>query len=344
MTDTTRIKLAIDAMGGDFAPQEIVKGVNLAIKNNPNLELVLYGDESQIKEYLEENERVSIVHCSSKLDMGVKDPIREIRTNKDLSLSKAFQAVHDHECAGAVTCGPTQGVVVAAHMIVKKVPGMQRIALCPIMPEFGGKSRLLLDVGANVELRPEHIVQIAHFASVYLKESNGVENPLVGLVNIGSEPGKGREVDKETYEALKNDPQINFFGNIEPKEMFFSDCDILVTDGYCGNLVLKTLEGTAKAVGEELKKAIKSSFWSSLGYVLFMKGAMKKFKKKVSGDDVGGALLFGVDGVIVKSHGSSNAYTFSKAIERCAMGVRGNYVEVMKQRLSAEASDQNQDK
>lgn len=331
-----RIKIAVDAMGGDYAPKEIVEGVNLAIKNNPDLELVLFGDTEQINKYLVPNDRVSIVHASDKLDMGVKDPIRAIRSNKELSLVKAFASVHDKVCQGAVTCGPTQGVVVAAHMIVKKVEGMQRIALCPIMPEFGGKSRLLLDVGANVELRAEHIVQIAHFASTYLKMSNNVENPLVGLVNIGSEPGKGREVDKEAYEALKNDPAINFYGNIEPKEMFFSDCDVLVTDGYCGNLVLKTLEGTAKAVGEELKASIKSSLWSKIGYVLFMKGAMKKFKKKVSGDDVGGALLFGVDGVIVKSHGSSNAFTFSKAIERCAMGVKANYVEAMKQKLAEE--------
>ena len=337
-----RIKIAVDAMGGDYAPKEIVEGVNLAIKNNPDLELVLFGDERAIKEYLVPNDRVSIVNANEKLDMGVKDPIKAIRSGDELSLVKAFKAVYNKECQGAVTCGPTQGVVVAAHMIVKKVKGMQRIALCPIMPEFGGKSRLLLDVGANVELRPEHIVQIAHFASTYLKNTNGVENPLVGLVNIGSEPGKGREVDKETYEALKNDPQINFYGNIEPKEMFFSECDVLVTDGYCGNLVLKTLEGTAKAVGEELKSAIKSSLWSKIGYALFMRGAFKKFKKKISGDEVGGALLFGVDGVIVKSHGSSDAFTFSKAIERCAMGIKGNYVEVMKQKLAEEENANNQ--
>ena len=337
-----RIKLAIDAMGGDYAPKEIVEGVNLAIQNNPSLELVLFGDEAQIKEYLVPNERVSIVHASDKLDMGEKDPIRAIRTNKELSLVKAFEAVKNKECLGAVTCGPTQGVVVAAHMIVKKIEGMGRIALCPIMPEFGGKSRLLLDVGANVELRAEHIVQIAHFAATYLNMSQGIKNPIVGLVNIGSEPGKGRAVDKEAYEALKNDPSINFYGNIEPKEMFESECDVLVTDGYCGNLVLKTLEGTAKAVGEELKIAIRSSFWSKIGYALFMRKAFNKFKKKVSGDDVGGALLFGVDGVIVKSHGSSNAYTFSKAIERCASGVKGNYVEAMKARLKEEQAQLEQ--
>ena len=124
--------------------------------------------------------------------------------------------------------------------------------------------------------------------------------------------------------------------------MFFSECDVLVTDGYCGNLVLKTLEGTAKAVGEELKSAIKSSLWSKIGYALFMRGAFKKFKKKISGDEVGGALLFGVDGVIVKSHGSSDAFTFSKAIERCAMGIKGNYVEVMKQKLAEEENANNQ--
>lgn len=331
-----RIKIAIDAMGGDFAPKEIVLGANIAIKNHPDLELVLFGDTKEIKKYLVENERVSIVHANDKLDMGVKDPVSVIRSNKELSLVKAFQSVKDKECLGVVTCGPTQGVVVAAHLIIKKIPGMHRIALCPTMPELGGKKRMLLDVGANVEVRPEHLVQFAHFATVYARESLGIENPVVGLVNIGSEPGKGREQEKITYDLFKADPEINFYGNMEPKEMFMSDCDILVTDGFSGNVVLKAIEGTGKAMGEELKKAIKSSFWSKLGYALFMRKAFKEFKKKMSSDEVGGSLIFGVDGVVVKSHGSSSAYTVSKAIETAMNGIKSNYIQIMKDKFKGE--------
>ncbi len=331
-----RIRIAVDAMGGDFAPKEIVLGTNIAIEKNPDLEVVLFGDPEQINKYLKANERVSIVAASEKLDMGVKDPVMAIRSNKELSIVKAFKSVHDKDCAGAVTCGPTQGVVVAAHMIVKKIPGMQRIALCPALPEFGGKNRLLLDVGANVEVRPEHVVQFAHFASVYLREAKGIEKPVVGLINIGSEPGKGREQEKEIYDLLKNDPDINFYGNMEPKEMLYSECDILVTDGFSGNLVLKAIEGTAKAVGNTLKEEIISSLWSKIGYALFMRKTLNRFKKKMSSDEVGGSLIFGVDGVIVKSHGASSAYAVSKAIETAMAGVKGNYVNIMREKFGGE--------
>ena len=323
-----RIKVAVDAMGGDFAPKEIVEGVNIAIKEHPELEVKLYGDTEQINKYLVKSDRVEVVHAAEKLDMGEKDPVMAIRRGKELSMVKAFKAVHDKECLGAVTAGPTQGVVVAAHMIVKKLPGMARIALCPTLPLIGGKHRLLLDCGGNVEIRPEHLVQIAHFASSYLKSACGIEKPVVGLINIGSEPGKGREQDRITHQLLSEDPGINFYGNIEPKEMLHSECDILLAEGYQGNLVMKAIEGTAKAVGGVLKEEI--------GYVLFMKKTMDKFKKRMSADEVGGSLLFGVDGVIVKAHGSSSAYAFSKGIERCMEAIKSNFIETMRAKLEEE--------
>ncbi|MFA6843061.1 MAG: phosphate acyltransferase, partial [Bacilli bacterium] len=177
------IKIAIDAMGGDFAPQTIVEGVNKSIAKNDDLELVLYGVPEEINKYLVPSDRVSIVSALTKLDMGEKNPILAIRRDKELSLSKAFQAVHDKVCDGVVTAGPTQGVVVAAHMIIKKIPGMDRIALCPTLPKMGTKTKLLLDVGANVELKAEHVMEMAKFASVYAELVLGRENPLVGLVN-----------------------------------------------------------------------------------------------------------------------------------------------------------------
>lgn len=331
-----RIKVAVDAMGGDFAPKEIVEGVNLAIKAHPELEVKLYGDTEQINKYLVKSDRVEVIHAAEKLDMGEKDPVMAIRRGKELSMVKAFKAVHDKECLGAVTAGPTQGVVVAAHMIVKKLPGMARIALCPTLPLIGGKHRLLLDCGGNVEIRPEHLVQIAHFASSYLKEASGIEKPVVGLINIGSEPGKGREQDRITHQLLTEDPDINFYGNIEPKEMLYSECDILLAEGYQGNLVMKAVEGTAKAVGGVLKEEISNSFWAKIGYVLFMKKAMNKFKKRMNSDEVGGSLLFGVDGVIVKAHGSSSAYAFSKGIERCMEAIKIKFIETMRAKLEEE--------
>ena len=216
------IKIAVDAMGGDYAPREIVQGVNLAIKEHKDLYINLYGKKEEIEKYLVASDRVNVINAMTKLDMGEKDPVSVIRRDKELSMVKAFQAVHDKECQGAVTAGPTQGAVVAAHLMVRRIKGMKRVALCPQLPNIGGKSRLLLDVGANTEIRPEHVVQYAEFASIFFREPRHVENPVVGLVNIGSEPGKGRELEKEVYKLLSEDQNINFYGNIEPKEMLKS--------------------------------------------------------------------------------------------------------------------------
>ncbi len=327
------IKIAVDAMGGDYAPKEVVEGVNLAIANNPDLYINLYGKVEEINKYLHKSDRVNVVSALTKLDMGEKDPISVIRKDKELSMVKAFQAVHDKECQGAVTAGPTQGTVVAAHLIVRRMKGMKRVALCPTLPEMGGKTRLILDVGANTDIRPEHVLQHAQFASIFFRETRNVQKPVVGLINIGSEPGKGRELEKEVYKLLSEDESINFYGNIEPKEMFNSPCDILITDGYSGNLVMKTLEGTAKEVGNILKEEIKKSLLAKIGYALFMKKTFKNFKNRLNSEEVGGAVVFGVDGIIVKAHGNSSAYAFSKAIELCMRAVKGNVVELMKEKL-----------
>jgi glycerol-3-phosphate acyltransferase PlsX len=327
------IKLAIDAMGGDFAPEQIVKGVNLAIKNNKDLYINLYGLEEEINKYLVKSDRVTVINALHKLDMGEKDPVSVIRRDKELSMVKAFQAVRDKECQGAVTAGPTQGAVVAAHLIVRRMKGMKRVALCPQLPNVFGKSRIMLDVGANTEIRPEHILQHAQYASIFYKETRGVEKPLVGLINIGTEPGKGRDQEKEVYKLLEEDPSINFYGNVEPKDMLTTECDILVTDGFSGNLVMKTMEGTAKAVGSLLKQEIKKSFRSKIG-ALFMKKSLNNFKSTLNSEEVGGAVIFGIDGTVVKAHGNSSAYAFSKAIELCMKAVKGNVVETMKEKLS----------
>ena len=326
------IKIAVDAMGGDYAPQEIVKGVNLAIKENSDLFINLYGKEEEIKKYLVPSDRVNVINANEKLDMGEKDPVTTIRRNKELSMVKAFQAVHDKECEGAVTAGPTQGAVVAAHLIVRRIKGMKRVALCPQLPNVFGKSRIMLDVGANTEIRPEHILQHAEFATIFYRETRKVEKPLVGLINIGTEPGKGRDQEKEVFKLLSESENINFYGNVEPKDVLTTECDILVTDGFSGNLVMKTIEGTAKSVGEILKQEIKASICGKIGY-LFMRNNLKNFKSKLNSEEVGGAVVFGVDGVIVKAHGNSSAYAFSKAIELCMRTIKGNVINIMKENL-----------
>jgi glycerol-3-phosphate acyltransferase PlsX len=322
------VKLAIDIMGGDHAPSEIIKGVELALARYPDVEFLLFGDEKVIREQLPESPRVQIIHCPDKIDMGEKDPIGEIRRNRNTSLVRAFQAVRDQEADGAVTAGPTQGTVAAAHLIIRRIKGMKRVALCPQLPKLGGKNRFLLDVGANTELRSEHLLQLAQYASIYAREVKGIANPLVGLMNIGSEPGKGRELEKETFELLQKDQHVNFYGNVEGKEIFSTPCDILITDGFTGNMVMKTCEGVAKAIGTFLKEEINTPR-KKIGYLL-MRKVFKNFKHTLSPDEIGGANLFGVDGIVVKAHGSSDGYAFSNAINQARLAVLGNVVEKMK--------------
>ena len=310
------VKLAIDAMGGDFAPKSPVLGVLRALKEFPDLEVTLFGDENKIKDFLPAGqERVTIVHTDSFIDMGEHDPVSQIRRNPKSSLVLAMKACKNKEADGLVTAGPTQAVIVGAHIIIKRIPGMQRVALAPILPAVDGKSRIMLDVGANVELRPEHLVQLAIYAKELGKAVLGVDNPRIGLLNIGTEEGKGRQVDQETYQLFKENSNINFVGNIETKDILNPDCEILMTDGFTGNMVLKTLEGTAKGTGQILKQEIKRTFFGKIG-ALFMRKNLKAYKKRLSGEDVGGAMLCGVSVPVVKSHGSSTPDEFFYSIKR----------------------------
>ena len=197
------IKLAIDAMGGDFAPEQIVKGVNIAIKEHNDLELVLYGRTDDIKKYLVPNERITIVDSPRVIDMGEHNPISEVRNNRDSSLVMSFRAVRDKEVDGVVTAGPTQCVIAAAHVHIGRIKGMKRCALCPTLPTFKETGTLMLDVGANTDIRPEHIAQYTQYANFYAQEVKGIKNPKIYLLNIGTEEGKGRELEQQTYELLK---------------------------------------------------------------------------------------------------------------------------------------------
>ena len=319
------IKIAVDAMGGDNAPEATVLGAQLAVKKFKDIELTLYGDDTKIRQYLKNDERIKIVHTDSYIDMGEHDPIRQIRTNRKSSLVLAMKSCKEGENDGLVTAGPTQAVIVGAHIIIKKIPQMSRVALAPIIPNADGTHKIMLDVGANVELRPEHLEELAIYATVAAKVVFGVDNPRVGLLNIGTEPGKGREVDQQTYERLMANQSINFIGNVETKEILTSNCEILLTDGFTGNMVMKAVEGTAKGSGIILKNCIKSSLFGKIGY-LFMRKNLKKYKSVLSADDVGGAMLCGVNVPVVKAHGSSDSWAFYNGIRRVRELIASNLV------------------
>ena len=333
------IKIAIDAMGGDFAPEQIVKGACLAIKEFNDIELVLYGQKEKIEPFLDIRERISIVEAPRVIDMGVHDSISEVRRHTDSSLVMAFRAVKNKEVDGVVTAGPTQAVIPAALLHIGRIRGMKRAALCPTIPTFKEGGTLMLDVGANIDIRPEHIVQYAQYANIYCKEVKKIKNPKVYLLNIGSEPGKGRELEQETYELLQK-ADLNFCGNIESKEILNTDADIIVSDGFTGNVAMKAFEGTAKGMGALLKKEIKSSLGGKIGY-LFMRKNLKRFKDHFNPEKVGGANLFGINGTVVKAHGASSAYAFKQAIGLCRSGIQGDIVGKMKAILEKDSESEN---
>lgn len=326
------IRIAVDGMGGDFAPEPIVKGTLTALQKFENIEITLFGDEQKMAPFLKSHPRLKVVHTPFFLSMGEKDPIKQYRTNKELSMFKALQALKDNEVDAVVSAGPTQALVVGGHFIVRRMPLMKRIAIAPIIPSYDKRGRILLDSGANVDFKPEHLRDFAVFALVVAEKVLKRENPSVALINIGTEEGKGRELDVETFKLLKADPNINFYGNLEPKEVFTTEADVLLSDGFTGNIVMKSMEGTAKGLGMVLKREIKSSLLGKIG-ALLMKKSLTNFKKSLDASEIGGALLMGLNGVVIKAHGSSNDYAFFNGIRQAKEMVEADVINKVSEAL-----------
>ena len=326
------IKIAIDAMGGDNAPKINVDGAMQAIQEFNDIEIMLFGDENQIKPLLSDDTRITIVHCDDYFRMDEKDLAQAVRRRKDTSMIKAMQACYDNKCDAIVTAGPTGAVVSGGTLIVKRIPGFYRPALGPVIPQVDGSYMLLLDCGANVECKPEWLLQFAHIASIYSEKVLGKINPRVGLLNNGEEEKKGRELDILTYDLLKAS-SLNFIGNVEGKEILMNKCDVLVTDGFTGNIALKTIEGTAKGFSVVLKNSLTATFRGKLGAIIARKN-LNRIRKVFNANEVGGAVLFGCNSVVVKAHGSSDAYAYKNAIRQARLTVKENVIPIIKDVLN----------
>ena len=329
------IKLAIDAMGGDFAPKEQVEGAMLAIAQIPDIELTLYGNPSEIEKYLTDTTRIKIIESEGVIDMGEKDPIRAIRSNRKSSMAMALSSVRSKDNDGVVSSGATQALIAGAHILVGRMKSMKRTAIAPLIPNTRGTSTILLDAGGNLEIKPEYMLQQAYFASIYAKEILQLEKPKVGLINIGSEDGKGRTLDQEAFQLFSENKHINFVGNVEPKEVLNPPCDILISDGFTANIVMKTIEGTAKGVGSILKEELKKGVIGKLGLILSMKN-LKRFKKRLAPEEIGGAMIYGLNGVVIKAQGSSKAVGFYNAIRQAANVVRQDVIKKVNDVIESE--------
>ncbi|OHO23717.1 phosphate acyltransferase [Staphylococcus sp. HMSC034A07] len=319
------VKIAVDMMGGDDAPGIVLDAVKKAVEDFKDLEIILFGDESQ---YNLSHEQIEFRHCTEKIEME-DEPVRAIKRKKDSSMVKMAEAVKSGEADGCVSAGNTGALMSAGLFIVGRNKGVARPALVVTLPTTDGKGFVFLDVGANADAKAEHLLQYAQLGNIYAQKIRGIQNPSVSLLNIGTEAAKGNSLTKKAYDLFEKNQSFNFTGNIEAKTLMDGNVDVVVTDGYTGNMVLKNLEGTAKSIGKMLKETIMSSFKNKLAGAVLKKD-LETFAKKMDYSEYGGSVLLGLDGTVVKAHGSSNAKAFYSAIKQAKIAGEENIVQIMK--------------
>lgn len=322
--------IAVDAMGGDHAPQAIVEGVNRAIAEFKDIEIQLYGDESKIKKYLTVTERVSIIHTDEKINSD-DEPAKAIRRKKKASMVLGAQAVKEGQADAVVSAGNTGALLAAGLFVVGRIKGVDRPGLMSTLPTLDGKGYDMLDLGANAENTATHLHQYAVLGSFYAKNVRNINKPRVGLLNNGTEDTKGDPLRKETYALLAADTSLNFVGNVEARDLMNGVADVVVADGFTGNAVLKTMEGTALNLMGSLKISIKEGGLIAKLGALFLKDSLYRLKNTLDYTSAGGAVLFGLKAPVVKCHGSSDAksvyYTLKQVRTMLQTNVVGQLVD-----------------
>ena len=331
------MKIIVDAMGGDYAPKEQVLGAVKAT-NELDVDIILCGREEDIKRELEasgENtDRIEIHNCVEVVE-NEDDPIRGVRRKKDSSLVVGMKLLHEGKADAIVTSGNTGAVIAAAVFELGRIKGISRPAIAPMLPTIPGKPLLLLDSGANAICTPDNLLGFAIMGSHYMENILGIQNPKVGLVNIGVEEKKGTPLTKEAYQLLKA-ADVNFAGNLEARQIPHGDVDIAVTDGFTGNVILKLMEGMGEFMKSVLKSILMKNAFTKLS-ALTMAGGLKEFKKKFDVKEHGGAPILGVDGMVVKAHGNSDAKAFCAAIRQAKKAVETELLSKIK--TAVEGSD-----
>lgn len=312
------VKVAVDAMGGDNAPDEIVKGAVEAVNEKDNLKVYLVGKEELVNEHLSKYEydkkRIEVVHATEVIEMA-EAPVNAIRKKKDSSIVKAMGLVKDGTCDAYVSAGSTGANLVGGQVLVGRIKGVERPPLAPVLPTATGAT-LLIDCGANVDARPSHLVQFAKMGSVYMENVMNVKNPKVGILNIGAEEDKGNALVKETFPLLQNCPDINFVGSVEARDVPAGVVDVVVCEAFAGNILLKTYEGVGSTLIAKVKDGMMTSLRSKIG-ALLVKPALKQTLKAFDMDQYGGAPLLGLNGLVVKTHGNSKAPAIKNSILQC---------------------------
>lgn len=327
------VRISVDAMGGDHAPDAIVMGTLQALEHHPDLEVTLVGREAEIRACLSEKDvpRLTVLHADEVIETG-EDPLTAIRKKKNSSMIMALDLLKQKKVDACVSAGSTGAFMSGALFGVGRIKGIQRPALAPILPTMTGCA-MLIDCGANADCKPEFLVQFGQMGGIYMNKVMGVENPRIGLLNIGAEEEKGNAVYKEAHHLLKSAP-LHFVGNVEGRDAFDGGVDVIVSDGFAGNIFLKTAEGVAGFLFTLLKAELTATAPRKLAAAVLKKG-FKSVKAKMDYTEYGGALLLGIDGVAVKAHGSSNARSFESALRQAKTAVERDVVGSIRQSLVA---------
>ena len=333
-------RIVVDAMGGDFAPLQQVTGAVDAINQDKDLTVILTGDKPQIEEILStlkyDKERLEIVHTTETISME-EIPTKAVKAKKDSSLVVAFRLLKEGKADGLVSSGSTGAVLTAGVLILGRIKGVSRPALCPAIPNHRGGATLICDCGANLECKPINLIHFAMMASAYANVAFGVENPKVGLLNNGTEDHKGLLLQQEVNAELKNLSCVNYVGNVEGRDLMYGDIDVMVADGFTGNIATKSVEGCGKAVSTLMKREFKRNIFTKIKALLCSK-IIKNIKKGLDYEGLGGATFLGLQKPVVKGHGNSKARAISVCISQATKAVRGNLSDKIKTMLDETAA------
>ena len=339
-----KIRIAIDAMGGDNAPEAPVRGAIDALNDRKDsISLILLGNEQKIRELLGgltyPEDSVTVVNCTEKIEMA-EPPVNAISKKKDSSIVKGMRLVRSGEADAFVSAGSTGAILVGGQVLVGRIKGVERPPLAAVMPTEKGVS-LLIDCGANVDARPAWLLQFAEMGSIYMEHAMHIKNPTVGILSIDAEEEKGNALVKETIPLLREKEDINFIGPVEARDVPAGAADVIVTDAFSGNLIMKMYEGTATSILHVFKKALLSSLKSKIG-ALLIKNGLKSALKTYDASQYGGAPLLGLKGLVVKAHGSSKEKEFRIAVEQCLTFYEEDVNGKIRERMEAEAAQMRQ--
>jgi phosphate acyltransferase len=326
------MRIAIDAMGGDHAPKATVLGAMKAVSEIKDLHITLVGREQEIKKYLTDDKRIDILHANEIISSD-DEPVRAVRRKKDSSMVLMAKEVKEGKADACISAGNTGALMSAGLFIVGRITGIDRPALSPTLPTLDGQGFLFLDVGANVDARPQHLLQYALMGSIYMEKVRSITRPRVGLLNVGTEDGKGNDLTKKTFKLLQEAP-IHFVGNVEARDMLKRQADVVVTDGFTGNVALKTIEGSAGAIFSMLRETFMVSVKSKLAAGLLKKDLVA-LKTKLDYSEYGGAGLFGLRAPVIKAHGSSDERAIYNAVKQARHMVEYQITETIQSTIAS---------